>query len=100
MVESASVESAKAKVTAFLGRRVVAFYPALAQVCGGAKAALMLAQLLSMTGSNYGVPVLVAALQEMLSQDTLPLRDFMPIRDTIPQVQSELWELRRRLLSY
>jgi hypothetical protein len=38
---------------------------------------LMLAQLLAMTGSNSGVPVLVSVLQGMLSQGNLPERNFI-----------------------
>jgi flavin-dependent dehydrogenase len=38
---------------------------------------LMLAQLLAMTGSNSGVPVLVSSLQDMLSQENLPERNFI-----------------------
>ena len=38
---------------------------------------LMLAQLLAMTGSNKGVPVLVDTLQAMFSQDKLPARSFV-----------------------
>jgi flavin-dependent dehydrogenase len=38
---------------------------------------LMLAQLLAMTGSNSGTPVLVSVLKDILSQDILPMRDFV-----------------------
>jgi flavin-dependent dehydrogenase len=59
------------------GPRVIPILEEALEMEANSRKKLMLAQLLAMTGSNKGVPVLVEALQEMFSQDKLPSRSFI-----------------------